>query len=197
MLDKIIIIIIRHGIIITIVNSLLLFHSLHVFPSMLDPGLNRDFEVHDSQEWVVTVNLSCNVFNNFIFANLLVFGLCLSTHFKDSNLILELDDLHFLVDFHGTVFTSHASVEKLVEINKTLIDFDAHLQKLFLELTSIVELFAEAKTFFLGTEFSKFFEEVDELVLLDFLALVSILGPFLPYFHETNEIILVVADGVV
>lgn len=164
---------------------------------MLDPGLNRDFEVHNSQEWIVTVNLTGDIFYNFIFAYLLVFSLCLSTHFKDSNLILKLDNLHFLVNFHGTVLTSHASVEKLVEIDKTFIDFNAHLQKLFLELTSIIELFAEAQTFFFGTEFSELFEEVDKLILLDFLALVSILGPFLPYFHETNKIILVVADGVV
>ena len=99
---------------------------------MLDPGLNRDFEVHNSQEWIVTINLTSDIFDYFIFSYLLVFSLCLSTHFKDSNLILKLDNLHFLVNFHGTVLTSHASVEKLVEIDKTFIDFNAHLQKLFL-----------------------------------------------------------------
>jgi hypothetical protein len=68
---------------------------------------------------------------------------------------------------------------------------------LFFELTSIVELFAKSKTFFFRTEFTELFEKVNKLVFLNFLALVPILSPFLPNFHEANKVILIVADRIV
>lgn len=125
-------------------QSSFVFKVLDVFPSMFDPGLNRNLEVHDCQKWIVSINFSCNAFYDFIFTYKLVVSLCLCTHFKYSDLIFKFDNLHFLVDFHSTIFPSHASIQKLVEIDKTFIDFNSHFQKLFLKFTSIVELFAKS-----------------------------------------------------
>jgi hypothetical protein len=94
---------------------------------VFDPCFYRNLEVHNSQKWIVTIDFSSDVFNDFIFTYFLIISLSLGTHFKYSDLVFKLDDLHFLVDLHSTVLSSHASVQKLIEKDKTFVNFDSHL----------------------------------------------------------------------
>lgn len=104
---------------------------------MFDPGFDSNLEVHDSQEWIETITFTCNTFDDFILGNspLFLSLFHFSTHLVDSDLVFELDNLHLLVDSHGTVFSSHASVQKLVEVNESLLTLDAHLKKQLLGFT--------------------------------------------------------------
>ena len=106
------IIFISHYLIISILfKSLLPFHFLNLFPGMLYPCLDRNLEVHHGQEWVISIYLTRNLFHNLFLCHLRSICLSFSTHFEYSDLILEFNNLHLLIDFHCSVFTSHASIK--------------------------------------------------------------------------------------
>lgn len=96
----------------SILFSFFSFHFIYLNSCILDPGFNGNFKVHNSQERIKTVTFTCNTLNNFLFCNDLIFLIIvhISAHFINSYLIFELNNLHFLIDFHGSIFSSHASV---------------------------------------------------------------------------------------
>jgi hypothetical protein len=104
------VLIINGRVIIFIVIALLFLPDLLL--GKLQPGLEGDLEVHDCQEGIYTVLLLDDVVVYVIVVDLLLAHVFLLQG-QQEDLVLgsKLDDLHFLVDFHVSVSSSHASVE--------------------------------------------------------------------------------------
>lgn len=100
----------------------------------------------------------------------------------------QLEDLHFLVDLHVAVLSSHAPVQEFVEVNVSVHALDGHLKHLLLQLCWLVVIFAEAERARLVTIAAELSEELRKLLLLNLLAAVPILGLSLPHSHETSEV---------
>ena len=152
----------------------------------LKPSLERNLEVHDSEEWINAVLLLDYSIENFIIADLCTLPLGSYSLHVDRKLCSELKDLHFLIDLHVSILSSHAPVEHLVEENVTIVTFDTHFKKLFFELTIVILFIAEPKCF---VNLAQLSEEVSQTFFLDLETLIFILSQLFPYFHEADRII--------
>jgi hypothetical protein len=63
----------------------------------------------------------------------------LKSETKDLELCFKLNDLHFLVEFEVTMNSSHASVEKLIEVNPAFLRSNAHLKNRLFEFTQFLD----------------------------------------------------------
>jgi len=100
------------------------------------PRLKRDSEVHDRQERVYTIRFHDQVGDNFvtIHVNLtFVLALCGSRHQIYAVLCPQLENLHFLVDFHIAIFSFHAPIQDLIEEYIPVVRFDSHLEEMLLD----------------------------------------------------------------
>ena len=112
---------------------------------MLEPGLERDLEIHHRQEGVNSILLLDNVVEDALVIQVsLTLVLDGQGHEIDLVLSSELIDLHLFIDLHVTVSSPHASVEHLVEVDVTVVTLDGHLEQLLFELSIIILLLAES-----------------------------------------------------
>jgi hypothetical protein len=124
------------------VEPLLIFYLLL---GHFQPSFERNFKVHNCQEWIHTIFFLNDPVENLLVTDLAsaFFLRSLSFH-VDIELSSELKDLHFLVDLHVSVLSSHTSIEHLIKEYISIVRFDGHFEKLLLELTVIVLLLTKA-----------------------------------------------------
>lgn len=161
---------------------------MKLLPGELKPSFKRDFKVHNRQERVDPILLLHEVFDKVVLPRFaFVAPLRSQSNQKDVVLCLELVYLHLLVDLHSSIFTSHAPVKQLIEVNVTVVSFDRHLQKRFLQLTLASSLLRESQS---CAQLSKGPEEFHKLLLFDLLARILVQGQLFPNLLESTQICL-------
>ena len=163
-------------------------------PREFNPGLERNLEVHDGQERIDFV-LFLDQVSQYLIAVWSSFQLpSLQGQVVNLELSLELKDLHFLAQLHGSILALHAAVKQLVEVDVAFFALDAHLEQLLLQVSVVVELFVEAQAVVTFTIFAQLPEELGQLVFFDLPALVAFHGEFLPHLHKALQVIFEEGD---
>lgn len=112
----------------------------------------------------------------------------LKRHEIDPVLGEQFKDLHLFIDLHVAVLSTHAPVEKLIEVDVAIVALDGHLEHLLLQLAWLVIVLSETKGVGLVAIFSKDSEELRQLLLLDLETSILFLSLCLPDAHETVEV---------
>jgi len=122
----------------------LLFH-FDVLSRHFKPGFESNFEVHYRQERVYSIFLLNDPIEDFVVRDCLIFfvHLLLSLHVY-RKLSSQLEYLHFFINLHVPVFSPHAPVEHLVEVDIAVITLDGHSKEVFLQISVIVVFLTEA-----------------------------------------------------
>ena len=96
-------------------------------PCCFEPSFERYFNVHNFKEWVdATLLFDDPVIDIFITNIHPALVLNVQSHHENLKLCPQLKDLHFLVDLHITVLSSHASVEHLVKKYEAIVALNGH-----------------------------------------------------------------------
>lgn len=131
-----------------------IFLLFHCFSGEFHPCLEGNLKVHYSKEWVDTVFFLDDTVENVLIRKLHVLVLNAQCNQVNSILGFKLENLHLFVDLHVTVFSPHASIQELIEIDIPIITLDCHLKKLLLKLSIFKVMFTETERLFLISLFS-------------------------------------------
>lgn len=98
------------------------------FAHLVVPSHKTDSVVHHGQEGVHARSLVDETFEHILIALCkLFFFLSLHCQLEKNELSFEFFDLHALVQLEGSINPAQTSVQKLVEVNPTVVTSDAHL----------------------------------------------------------------------